>query len=584
MRKTVAKSVLRQLAAAIDANAPAKRSAAKKRRTPALQRFLEQDTTTDAGGAWSLKDHEPFKPIIDAISETVAKRIPNRAFALMKGEQIGATHSIGIGPAIYLASECKLNVGYFLPDKTLAGRIGTRLRSVIKRSAYLREQMRDREQTNQTLMKEFPNGAYLHILPLGTMSGAINTPLDVRLYDEVDMLPVENKELSEGRTAHSKLNLEIALSAPYAPGAGIDLLYSEGTKNRWLVDCGKCKRKKIDLEETFLETEGQIIRLVRGAWCLVCPDCFSPLDVVKNGRFVAAQPKAKVVSWRVSKLSVPAMDREQIHDRYDKAKKKKSKLARFKRTDLAIADAGANQPFDPTMLAKMQSGEVKRLTLGSSSLPRFCGMDMGDTCHFLSYERLPNGEPHLVYLKEFDVDTVETDAPALFAKLFGAAWVIDKMPQTAKARAIAYRGFMRTPRIALMDFPENSALKLDNEEHEGKRYHSVKFDRNQALEEMTDEFTDDSLFLRIPDLESDPLLETFAKHLGNLRTEEDHDAKGRLIHKFLKGVENHFGLALLYAYIAEKMAPPIMPFDFWSIDDPEIPDDDETRSGRRLPA
>lgn len=546
-------------------------SAAARQSSLSYLGFLQEETTTDKGAPWSPAGHEVMLPIIAAISETLQKKIPNRSFALLKAEQIGATHAIGLGLALFCSSELHLNTGYFLPDANVVNRIfSTRVRQLIRHSATLGQRMRDATGVNQALIKDFGAGT-LYGLPLSTLTSVIATPLDVRLYDEAGILPEENKDWSEGRTAHSDLNLEVQLGAGYNPGEGIAKTYEEGTQNRWLVDCSKCKRKAICLEETFLETKGEIITIRNGRHVLVCPDCGTPLEVVKRGKFVAAKPKAKIVSWRVSKLAVPAMDLERIADRYEKSKRKKTKLARFKVADLALPDAGNLQPFDETMVNRMQNGQVKRLRRDRTSLPRFCGMDMGDMCHFVSYERHPNGQPHLVALAEVDVDSVLKDGWQLYSDIGGHSWVIDKKPQTHVSRAIAFR----SPRnIRLMDFPDGSELKEVKETHADREYLCLKADRDAILDEMCDEFTDEMNFLRIPDVESDPLVELFVKHLGNLKKSEERDAKDRPIYKFRKGVENHFGLALLYAWLAERYASPFREFEWYSVRDSEDVDKD----------
>jgi hypothetical protein len=528
--------------------------------------FLQEETTTDKGTAWSAEGHEPFLPIIASISEVVRKGIPNRVFALLKAEQIGATHSVGLGLALYLASECALNVGYFLPDEKVVKRVfSTRVRQLIRRSVTLAQRMKDREGTNQTLIKDFGE-AVLYGLPLSTLTSVISTPLDVRIYDEAGILPEENKDWSEGRTSHSDLNLEVMLGAGYNPDEGIAKAYEDGTQHRWLVNCAKCKLKHICLEDEFIRTEGTMIVLLEGQHTLVCPGCAAPLDVVKHGRFVAAQPKAPITSWRISQLAVRAMDLERIKNRYEKSRRKKSKFARFKTANLALPDAGNLQPFDEPMTNKMQSGEVKLLRRDRSVLPRFCGMDMGDMCHFVAYERLPNGRPHLVQAAELDIKDVADKGKAwqLFQDVGGHSWVIDKLPQTHISRAQA----LRSPHnVRLMDFPNGSVLHEVKEDHLGAEYLCLKADRDSILDEMCDEFTDEDHFLRIPDAESDPMVALFIKHLRNLKKTEERDRKDRPVYKFRKGVENHFGLALLYAWLAEQYASPFREFEFHSVTD-----------------
>jgi len=555
---TKSMDALRDLASSLK-ETHSKKAAKAVRRASTLQRFLEQDTTTDTGAAWSLTGHEPFRQILDSIDNILRRGIANTEIALLKAEQIGATHSVGLGPALFMASEKKLNVGYFLPTDVVAGRMGrTRLKNMIKRSPYLAARMKDRELANQTMLKEF-DGSFLYLFGLDSISGAVTTPLDVRIYDEVDLLPAENTEWSEGRTAHSATNLAIWLSAGYAPGAGIDQHYQAGTQHRWLVDCATpgC-RKGICLEEIFLDSWPDCVTEIRGKWNLACPSCHHPLDVIKRGRWVAKEPKAKKLSFRLSQLSMPAMSVDQIVDRYEKARKKKSKLAKFKASVLALPDAGALQPFNDVTLGRMQSGQVKRLRRDFGELPRYSGLDTGDTCHFVCYERYPDGEAHLVCLAEIDVDKADSQVWELIGALGVRAHISDKKPHTGLARGLAYRD---PRRVFVQDFADNQPLHLVEEDHAGKKYSCAKVDRDDSLDEMCDEFADDLTFLRIPDVESDPLLATFTKHLKNLRKEESRDAKGRIVYKFKRAVENHFGMALNSARIAEQIAPPSLPFE-----------------------
>jgi len=554
-----------------DSLAPAAAAGETKAKRPStVQRFLELDTTTDNGKPWSATGHEPLVAVIAAIERILKRKLKNVEIALLKAEQIGATHSIGLGPALFMAAEKGLQVGYFLPDEQLARRIAsTRLKNLIRRSAYLDALMRDRSVTNQVFIKEFERGA-LHVLPLGTLTSAVSTPLDVRIYDEVDLLPAENTEWSEGRTAHSELNLAIWLSAGYAPGSGIDLKYQEGTQFRFLVDCKRprCLRGMC-LEEIFIQRAPELPECVEQMgdehWRLVCPECKRPLDV-KAGQWVAKEPKANVISYRLSQLAMTAMDLDRIVARYLKVRKKKSKLAKFKASVLALPDAGALQPFNDVALLRMQSGETESFGLRAGERPRYAGLDVGDMCHFVCFERLPNGDPHLVFATEIDSDHVEREVPKLCARLGVVSFVPDKKPHTNTMRAIAYE--MGT-RVALMDFVDNSILRVVEEEHEGNGhiYRCAKADRDEILEEMCDEFTDDIHYLRTPPVDAAPILELFVTHLKNLSKTEERDGKGRLVHKFRRGVENHFGLALCYAYVAEQIAPLDLPFNFWPLNE-----------------
>jgi hypothetical protein len=245
----------------------------------------------------------------------------------------------------------------------------------------------------------------------------------------------------------------------------------------------------------------------------------------------------------------------------------KSQKAKFRCSVLAIPDAGAMQPVSDVELNRMQSGEVKLLRQDRGALPRFAGLDTGDYCHFVCYERMPNGNPHLVWAEEIDVDVALDRITTLIGTLGVAQLVVDKKPQTMLARGLAYR----FPQIvALQDFANGSPLQVVDEEHEKKKFRCVKVDRDESLDEMTSDFTDKEHFLRIPDVESDPILAIFATQLKNLRKERTIDAKGRAIDRYLKGVANHFGMALNSAHKAEKIAPASMTFSFTPIGESHI--------------
>lgn len=538
--------------------------ASKARTAPSsLQIFLEEEIRTDTG-VWSLEGHEPFAEILRVLDDSIRKPVRDREISLLKAEQIGATTTIGLGPALHLAADLGRNVGYFLPTDKFAQKFGrTRLKRAIAKSKYLSDRMKDvGDPVNQATVKEF-DGKFLYILGLESMIGAISTPLDVLLNDEVDLLPAENLEWSRGRVAHSDLRASIYFSAGYSPGAGIDLRYQNGSQHKWLVDCSNrgCRRKGICLEETFPECIGPNPAPHGDRYTRICPDCKWPLEIVRKGAWVATHPqraKDRKFSYRLSSLAIGAMSADHIIKRWFDCRTKSQK-AKFRCSVLAIPDAGAMQPFSDVELNHMQSGEVKRLRQDRGDRPRYAGLDTGDMCHVLVYERMANGHPHLVWAEEIDSDVAFERVSTLIGNLGIVQLVPDKKPLTNLARALAYR----FPRIvALQDFMNGSVLKVVEEEHEKKTYRCAKVDRDESLDEMTSDFTDKEKFLRIPDVESSPVLATFATHLKNLRKERSMDAKGRAIDTYIKGVPNHFGMALNSARIAEMIAPDLLPFEY----------------------
>ena len=537
-------------------------------RTPAearpatLLEFLETDITADEG-PWSLKGHEPFGEIIDTIGKTISGKRSDTEISILAAEQVGKT-LVAIGAAIHLVADARRNVGYFFPTDKFAHKFGrTRLKRLISKSPYLAARMKDGASVNQATLKEF-DGKFLYMFGLESMIGAISTPLDALLYDEVDLLPAENLEWSQGRVAHSTLRISVFVSAGYSPGAGIDRRYSDGTQHKYLVDCTarSCRTKGICLEEVFPEC----IARVKGEWKRVCPNCKQELDIKKNGRWVATVPsraRDKKISYRVSSLIIPARSANHIMKRWEKAKRKKSEHAKFRCAELAMPDAGAMQPVTDAELNRMRETYLMRNDRGSGA-QRFAGMDAGDLCHLYVFERTKEGRPRVVWLEEIDSDDAENIVSSRIVSLGITSLVIDKKPLTNLARAIAYR-FPRV--VALQDFDQGATLKVVEEEHIGKKYRCVKIDRNESLDEFTDEITNEASGLIIPDGRGDTdrvneVLENFAEHLKALRKERTVDRRGRTLDIYKTAVANHFGMAGNSARLAEVIAGAVMPFEY----------------------
>lgn len=542
----------------------------KDARPSTLQEFLETDIQTETG-PWTIDGHEAFGEIVALIDRTILNRDSDTEITVLAAEQVGKT-MVAIGAAVQLVADRGRNVGYFLPTKDFAAKFGrSRLKRLIAKSPYLAAQLRDKDVVDQSTLKEF-NGKFLYILGLESILGAISIPMDAVFYDEVDMLPTENQEWSEGRVAASDLRVKVFVSAGYTPGGGIDSRYQEGTQHKRLFDCENrsCRAKKICLEETFPDCMAKI----GTSWKRVCPECKTPLDL-KKGKWVATYPeraKLKKFSFRVSSLAIGARHADHIMKRWEKAKKKKSSLAKFRCAELAMPDAGAMQPITDAELQRMESDRCI-LQLGpSATAERYAGMDTGDLCHFYCYEVFGN-QKRLVWIEEIDSDIALERVTALIESLGVQQLVIDKKPQTVLARAIAYR-FPKT--VALQDFTDAADWPVVVDElHEGKTYRCVKVERNESLDAYTAEITDPLTGLLIPteaSLTSDQIenLTTFKTHHKNLQKERTVDAKGRVIDRYKKGVANHYGMAGNSARIAQLISPIYVPFSFTPIDEQQV--------------
>lgn len=561
-----------------------------KARPSTVQRFLEHDIVGDRG-PWTIVGHEAFAGILALIDEVLTKRRKDVEISILKAEQVGASITL-LALAVHLVADRGFDVGYFLPTNNFASEFGgTRLKRMIARSDYLRALMEERDVTNRAVLKQI-GAHFLYLLGLESRLGAISKPLDAIFNDEVDDLPPDNLEWSQGRLTHSDLRLRLNFSAGYIPGGGIDQLWQNGSQHRFLIDCRAkgCRRKAICVEEIFLEGTNDMrvpdcVREIRGRWHLVCPSCRSPIDSAAGYWKATYSEKADrgIYSFRISALAIGAIDLDGLMKRYvEKALRKRTEMAKFRSAVLASPDGGALQPITDAVLAEMRAPYLIA-PRGTSGRPRYAGLDTGgDLCHLFVFERQEDGRPRTIWIEEIPSDLVRQTVVDRCNALSVIGFIADKKPLVTDARAIVYGLGMQ--RSALIDFVESSDLRVEEESPEEpkgslrrelphtRKYRCVKINRDESLDELTSAITeknehDSFRGLIIPDKEignrdQAAVVTTLERQLKNLRKERDLDRKGRVIHRYAKAVENHFGMAANFAFIAERITPAPQPFKF----------------------
>jgi hypothetical protein len=544
---------------------PARDSTTERAKNHTFSSFLQSEVVTD-NGPWALRGHEALGFIADLLGQVITKPVRDAQIIGLKAAQIGWS-TLALAVAFFLASCRSLNVGYFLPSDKFADRFGqTRADKMIKASPFLRETMKEGAVAgvHQKGLKEF-RGSYLYLLGLESIANATSIPMDALIYDEVDLLDEENTTWSEDRVAHSKLRLRMYLSVGMFPGAGIDARYREGTQHRHAFSCKRCGKKDQILEDLFPES----MRVVSGEARRVCTKCHRPLDLTK-GRWIAecgARAKEGRYSFKLSALSMPSIEGNYIWNRYRDAVRKKAWLAKFNCSVLARPDAGAMMPITDVELRQMQRSDLVLKLFRGNGAPRYGGVDVGDICHFWTHELLParEGEERrrrLVWLEEIDSDELVERVAALIKKLDIRRLVIDKKPHTASARRLAYL----FPKVVVLQDFASGEMRVVDEVHEGKKYKCLKVDRDDSLNQFCAEVTDPDTGLLTPEHDSE-IMQVFGRHLKQLRKSRIQDARGNEIDAFVRGVENHLGMAGNSARLAEVISPKNVRFEFEAADE-----------------
>ncbi|HSY51156.1 MAG TPA: phage terminase large subunit family protein [Thermoanaerobaculia bacterium] len=556
-----------------------RRNAEAKRPRRSLERFLQEEIHTDSG-LFSFTGHEPLLFIVRLIERLIVERVCDARVAIVKAEQIGFS-TLAIGVALWAVAELGYNVGYFFPDDKMASEFGAaRFNPTIERSLFLAGRMKDAG-VDRGVLKELGDGKYLYLKGLGTLKGAIANPQDLQLLDEFDKIPANVARWTKGRMTHSKLRLAIRFSAPYADGAGIHKSFDDGSQRRLLIKCLACGRGDICLEESFPEC----MRQFNGTWVRVCPDCHKKLDIAGNSEWVATHPQREKdgeFSFRVSALSMGAIDANLIMHDYLKAVETgdPDEMAIFDRSKRAFPNAGAMQPITDVELRKMERDYV--LKLQAASHPVFFGVDAGNACWFWAEEYLPDGTRRLVWAEKMSSDSWVERTTALIDKLRPRFGVIDKKPLLTDSRKLAY-AFPRN--IALLDFANGHELTMVEEQlveedtiggaqnPRGPKYLCVKVDRDVALAKFCAESTHPDHGLLLPN-ERTRTMTLVGEHLKKLQKVVTKSKSGNEIHRFIDGVDNHFGMAGMSAVMARLVAPSIQPFAFFPCDDSAVAGED----------
>ncbi len=520
-----------------------------------FKEFLIKEIVTDKG-AYSFKGHRVLEKVVDDLDK--AARIPEQIMSLLKGAQIGVS-TLGIGYSAFLASQLGVNNGYFLPTDVFARRFDkTRYRSTVNKSRYLKEMINEESGGISGIdvegLREF-RGKYVYVLGLFNVANAISIPLDANLYDEVDILPEENLEWSDDRIAASDLRLRFFFSVGMLPGLGIHSKFEEGTQTLWHIKCPACGKDGQVLPDLF----PLCTRKKDGEWKIVCVKCGKQIRVENDGRWVDTYPSKRKegnISYRVSQLEIPGVALSYIMNRWEKAKKKRSKKAKFNCSALAKPDAGDMQPITEAVLVSVR-GDYN-ISLAGSSNPRYAGVDCGDLAHFACHERLPDGRKRYIWFEEMDSDEMESRILELIERLHISGIALDSKPLRTEVRRIAYR----FPEITwLQDFKETDQVKTEEGKHQGKTYQRVLVGRDASLDDFTDLFGSESgeqpkILLPQKDADSPEVLDIVDIHLKNLQKEKVTDAKGNTVNKYRKDVANHFGMAMNSSIIAEYLASP----------------------------
>lgn len=442
--------------------------------------------------------------------------------AICKGVQTGVSEMF-IAYILHAAGWHDRICAYVLPQYKTAERfVGDRIDPLISRTPayasrlpgglYGMELASAHASKGNLKRKRFGRRGSLLFLGSNTPADFLEFSCDVAIVDEYDACEMSNIAKMGDRTKASDNPQLFYVSNPRIAGRGISRMWSEGTRARWHVQCGRCG------ERQYLDWFRHFVRMTDvGAWVPrdearadapgdgdlrpVCQRCRRPFDRVADGAcWVAEYPDRDRASLHNSRLDVLASRRDpqpirSMYREFLAAQGNLNMLIAWWAANLGLCYEPEGTAITQTMLDRAADGQPPMDHTGGAQyddLTVVMGVDVGTVLNVkISRLELTDDEDN-----PYRRITVWTGAvpefehlDELVAKYRVDVCVIDALPETRKAKEFRQRQrddgdctvwlceYHKTPRVGREAF----GLKL------ARREGVVTVDRTQLLDAAMDD-------------------------------------------------------------------------------------------------
>lgn len=483
---------------------------------------------------WRVHNNRTWQPFTFDLHEFqkqwIERFMKDRYTVWCKAAQMGITE-IHLAGAFYLADVWSGSSMYIYPTDELAFLFSrSRAKESTSQNSYLYENLKE---TDSREIKKFKN-ALLYFRGAWSKRKLKSIPTDQVILDEFDDLPAGMADLARDRVDHSDLKIIRIFSTPELPGFGVDFEFSKTNQCYFIPKCLSCSLD-VCIEDYF----PQILIPKKETYYLGCPKCHTPIDL-STCRWVEKYPSLRDrVGYHITQLHKPDLDVTSFTKSYQDAVQKGGvHLRNFMNSKMGLAYGGEAQPLTEDILRKACTNDPLKWGGVSSYDQTFMGIDQGDLLHVVVLEKLPGSKLRVIWLEE----TSDFERLDVLMEVFDIKFaVIDDKPNRHPAKAFVLK---HEGRAAWCQFTRIEELREDEKEGIAR----VLAPRDVVLEDYCALYTKDQIILPKP---SEPSMDTFFRHHQKLLIETvDDPVTGKKRKQFKKGVENHYGLAGCYAYIA----------------------------------
>jgi hypothetical protein len=225
-------------------------------------------------------------------------------------------------------------------------------------------------------------------------------------------------------------------------------------------------------------------------------------------------------------------------NRWQLAQQRKSRLAKFRCSILALPDAGERQRITNEQLHAV-SADYTLPTTGAWSVG---GCDVGDKCH-VALADVQGDRLRFIHLSEIGADGMVELISQLISDYNCSCFVIDAKPFRTEARRLA----RLHPGVVVLQYFKDQSFGLGREEHEGSSYRTVNENRDDSLDAYCDLFDITRPGVMFPQVldgrdfcDSDVANHHF---IGSQKIEVPDTRTGRQVARYRKRGSNHFLMA-----------------------------------------
>lgn len=453
-------------------------------RRESFREFLEMDAMVPGGSAsretrgtftrFTLEGREAIGAIVDCVDRILSEGIKDAQVAIAGGAQWGKT-TIQHCLMGYATGQLFRNVMTFLPTEDLVSDlVQTKFRpNVVDQMPWFASMLKMGQITNESGKTVNRIGVYSVTdgirKAVGMFAGLNKVPTthsaDIALVDEVDDVNQSNEKFVAGRLTTSDLRLIFKAGTQRIHGRGMNKAWKDGSQGVVELHCTQCGHAQnpedsfpgiVCLRETDATEPARLTyagdfrrgeEVVAGydkadSYFLGCVKCGTELDrkapVWRHKRL--DQIRLENWSFRVSQLSIAAIDLGKIVNDWRLAVESDQKMLMF-RTDVLAIPKSTAQKLDPEIMDRS-----RRLIhyqpgpdVASNRSMRYAGLDMGGRCWFVVREVVNQNEKRIVWAESIPLQQVGVRVPQLCAQLGVSCTFIDQMPETSESRRLALR-------------------------------------------------------------------------------------------------------------------------------------------------